>query len=129
MRPIDCARIGVLACALAGAGAMAQQHDDSAVAPAVAQKQQQEIRQGDPARWYKQDGTADAALRTKQKEIKAAYDEAKRACIGEPKAERAGCLKDARTTFDQDMANARGLVDSAPHGQVTSTVTQTTPGQ
>jgi hypothetical protein len=124
MRPIDCARIGVLACALAGAGAaaMAQQHGDSAVAPAVARKQQQEIQQGDPGRWYKVDSTTDAALRTKQKEIKAAYDEAKRACAGEPKGERAGCLKDARTTYDQDMANARGLVDSAPQGHTTATV-------
>jgi hypothetical protein len=129
MRPIDCARIGVLACALAGAAAMAQQHGDSAVAPAVAQKQQQEIQQGDPGRWYKVDSTSDAALRTKQKEIKAAYDEAKRACSGEPKGERAGCLKDARTTYDQDMANARTLVDSAPQGAVSSTVRQSTPGQ
>ncbi|GAB3420996.1 hypothetical protein NX774_10140 [Massilia agilis] len=104
MRPMDVARAVALAGALgAFALAQAQQMDDSTVAPAVAQKQKQEIAKGDPSRWYT---PADEA-RNKEKEIGAAYAEAKAACREAPKDQRAACLKDARTTYEQDMADAR----------------------
>lgn len=106
MRPMDVARAVALAGALgAFALAQAQQMDDSTVAPAVAQKQKQEIAKGDPSRWY----TPADEVRNKEKEIGAAYVEAKAACREAPKDQRAACLKDARTTYEQDMANARKL--------------------
>jgi hypothetical protein len=115
MRSITIARIGVLACALAaGAAATAQQFDDSTVAPAVAQKQQQEIRNGGPARWSKPDNTMQARLANLHKEIGAAYAEAKRACAEQSKGERSACLADARTTYRNDMASARDLATAPP---------------
>lgn len=74
--------------------------------PANAKLQQQEIAQGDPARWYKDDATAAEQLRTLRKEIGAALQEANVACKQGPASERAQCLKDARATYQQDMANA-----------------------
>lgn len=64
---------------------------------------------GDPARWYQEDSTAQAQLRTLRKEIAAALAEAKKACRLEPSATRATCLKDAQDTYRQDMANAEKL--------------------
>jgi hypothetical protein len=116
MRSITIARIGVLACAFAaGAAATAQQQfDDSTVAPAVAQKQKQEIRNGDPARWHQPGQSMQARLQNLHKEIGAAYDEAKRACAEQPKVERSSCLADARTTYRNDMASARDLATAPP---------------
>jgi hypothetical protein len=120
MRPINIACIGALACALAAGSAAAQERqDDTAVAPAVAQQQKQEIKQGDPSRWYQQPGTQDGRLRNLQKEIGAAWAEARKACGEQPKEQRAGCLKEARATYDQDMANARTTVNNPPQPQVT----------
>jgi hypothetical protein len=126
MRPIDLARTGALACVLAAcACATAQERlDDSAVSPVVAQQQKQEIKQGDPARWYKQPATQDGRLRNLQKEIGAAYAEAKKACAEQPKDQRASCLKDARGTYEQDMANARTTVNNPPQPEVTTTQNQ-----
>jgi len=64
---------------------------------------------GDPQRWYQEDSTAQAQLRTLRKEITAALAEAKKACRLEPSAARATCLKDAQDTYRQDMANAEKL--------------------
>ncbi|MDN2712612.1 hypothetical protein O0880_24650 [Janthinobacterium sp. SUN118] len=64
---------------------------------------------GDPARWYQEDSTAQAQLRTLRKEIAAALAEAKKACRLEPSATRTACLKDAQDTYRQDMANAEKL--------------------
>ena len=64
---------------------------------------------GDPQRWYQEDSTAQAQLRTLRKEIAAALAEAKKACRSEPSATRASCLKDAQETYRQDMANAEKL--------------------
>jgi hypothetical protein len=91
------------ACGLAGA----QASNDAMVAPAAASKQAQEIARGDPARWYREDATAQQQWRTRQKEIGAALDEAKRACRQEPAAQRASCLKAAQDTYKEDMASAR----------------------
>jgi hypothetical protein len=91
------------ACALAGA----QTSNDALVAPAAASKQAQEIAGGDPARWYREDATAQQQAKTRQKEIGAAFDEAKRACRQEAAAQRPGCLKAAQETYKEEMANAR----------------------
>jgi hypothetical protein len=126
MRSITIAGSVALACALATGAAMAQQYDDSTVAPAVAQKQKQEVRNGGPARWSKPDNTMQARLANLHKEIGAAYDEAKRACSTQPKAERSACLADARTTYRNDMANVRDLATAPPPqvGATESSVTQ-----
>jgi hypothetical protein len=78
--------------------------------PANAALQKQEIAKGDPARWYKEDKTSDARLQTLRKEIAAAFQEASIACKQGPSEERASCLKDARGTYQQDMANAKQIV-------------------
>lgn len=85
---------------------------DAVVAPAAANKQAREIAQGDPARWYREDATRQARLRTLQKEIGAALQEAQNACKKRPAAERSACMKEARATWQQDMAQARSQVDS-----------------
>ena len=68
---------------------------------------------GDPQRWYQEDTTPQAQLRTLRKEIAAALAEAKKACRLEPSATRASCLKDAQDTYRQDMANAEKLREAA----------------
>lgn len=68
---------------------------------------------GDPQRWYQEDSTVQAQLRTLRKEIAAALAEAKKACRSEPSATRATCLKDAQDTYRQDMANAEKLRETA----------------
>jgi hypothetical protein len=119
-----CALAGALAALFAGQ-AQAQTHDDSTVGKAVATKQAGEIQRGDPARWYRDDASRQARLRTLQKEIGAAYQEAKNACRGSAASERGACLKEARATYEQDMKNAPAQLDAAPEGAVQSTV-QTT---
>lgn len=126
MRPSHFARIGAFACALAAcAVASAQTMNDSTVSPAVAKKQKQEIKKGDPARWYKPDNTKDAQMRNKEKDIAAALREEQAACRKMSKSQRAKCQKDARLTYEHDMSNVRGLVASAPVGGVTTRTTIT----
>ncbi|OON63623.1 hypothetical protein B0920_09760 [Massilia sp. KIM] len=84
---------------------------DAVVEPAAASKQAREIAQGDPARWYREDATRQARMRTLQKEIGAAFQEAQNACKKRPAAERSACMKEARATWQQDMAQARAQVD------------------
>jgi hypothetical protein len=105
-----------LACALCSASlaAHAQASGDHAVAPAVAHKQAAEIARGDPARWYKADSTDAARMRTLKKEIAAAYTEARHACQRSPAARRASCLKEARSTWQHDLANAPAQLAAAP---------------
>ena len=99
----------LMACLLAGACGMAaaQASNDAMVTPAAASKQAREIARGDPARWYREDATAQQQWRTRQKEIGAALDEAKRACGQGPAAERSGCVKAAQETYKEEMAAAR----------------------
>jgi len=117
----------LLAALLASAGALAQAqpqaHDDSTVDKAVKVKQAGEIRSGDPSRWHKDDPTRQARLKTLQKEIGAAYAEAKNACRESAAAERPACLKEARATYEQDMKNAPAQLDAAPEGSVQTTRT------
>ncbi len=103
----------------------AQAHDDSTVDEAVAVKQAGEIRRGDPSRWYRDDDSRQARLRTLHKEIGAAYEEAKNACRDTAAAGRGACLKEARTNYAQEMKNAPAQLDAAPEGSVQTTV-QTT---
>jgi hypothetical protein len=123
-------------CALALAGLLAatgavqaqsQAEGDKTVDQAVKTKQAQEIRRGDPARWSQDDPNRQARLRTLQKEIGAAYEEAKKACKTAGTAERSSCLKEARATYEQEMKNAPAQLDAAPGGSVQTTV-QTTVG-
>ncbi len=64
---------------------------------------------GDPARWYVEDVTPEAQLRTLKKEIGAAFGEAKRECKRMPGAQQASCLQEARATYLHDLAGARLL--------------------
>jgi hypothetical protein len=102
--------------ALAFAGAahaqVTPESTDSNVPPATAQKQAREIAQGDPARWFREDATAAQRLRTLQKEIAAGLQEAEGACRKMAAGERAGCMKEARATYQQEMAGARSQVSA-----------------
>lgn len=67
-----------------------------------------------------------AGLKTLQKEIGAAYDEAKRACAKRPASERTACLQKARQTWQDDMKAAPAQVQAAGGmGSVTTTRTTT----
>ncbi|HZV65418.1 MAG TPA: hypothetical protein VFG03_10990 [Telluria sp.] len=102
-------RAALAAGVLLAATASAQdQTSDRDVPPAAARKQAAEIAHGDPARWYREDRTTAAHLRTLQKEIGAAQAEQLAACRSLPAGERGPCVKDARATYRQDMAAARG---------------------
>lgn len=79
--------------------------------PAVAQQQKKEIAHGDPGRWYSHDSTAADQLRTVRKEIAAALQEATQACKRQPAAERNACMKEARSTYQHDMVNAKAIRD------------------
>lgn len=72
------------------------------------------------------DAGQQAALKTLQKEIGAAYDEARRACAKGPAGERGACLQGARRTWQDDMKNAPAQVQAAKGmGSVTTTTTTT----
>ena len=94
--------VGVMmACA-----ALAAQAQSKTTPPENIQLQKQEIAKGDPSRWYQDDGTAGEQLRTLRKEIGAALAEANIACKKGPASERDACMREARSTYKQDMANA-----------------------
>jgi hypothetical protein len=97
----------LLGAALACGSAAAQEAQAPLTPPAVAAHQQAELAKGDPHRWYQDDATLQARLANLRKEIGAAYAEAKIACQQGPASERAACLKDARRTYQHDLANAR----------------------
>jgi len=66
------------------------------------------------------------ALKTLQKEIGAAYEEARRACAKGPAGERSTCLQQARRTWQEDMKNAPAQVQAAREmGSITATTTTT----
>jgi hypothetical protein len=110
----------VMACLLAGAGGMAgaqtsnNASNDAMVTPAAASKQAREIARGDPARWYREDATAQQQWRTRQKEIGAALDEAKRACGQGPAAERSECVRAAQATYREELSAARAEAGAQP---------------
>ena len=96
-------------CLLAGAAACAgaQTGGDATVSPPAASKQAREIARGDPLRWHLEDTTEAQRIRTRQKEIGAALNEAKNACRQGPAAERQACLKAAQATWQEEMALLR----------------------
>lgn len=131
-QPFHSLRAAALACALCSAslGAFGQASGDQTVAPAVAHKQKAEIAKGDPARWYRADRTNSARMRTLQKEIAAAYSEAKTGCNKGAKSSRSSCLKDARITWQRDMKNAPAQLAAAPNAEtLTRIVTTMEPAQ
>lgn len=83
--------------------------------PEVAAHQRQELKRGDPARWYKADRTTAAQLRTLRKEISAAYAEAKTGCRKMSTDERNDCMKEARDNYTADLGNLRELHYAANH--------------
>ena len=97
----------IIAAALAGAALAAQASNTTP--PQNAQLQKSEIAKGDPARWYQDDTSPAAQLRTLRKEISAALAEANLACKQGPAAERRSCLKEAQATYRQDMAKAEQI--------------------
>jgi uncharacterized protein YdbL (DUF1318 family) len=77
--------------------------------PDVARQQKQELRHGDPARWYKADTTQKAEMATLRKEINAALQEALQACKQADADMRRDCVREARATYQDDMANLREI--------------------
>jgi len=75
--------------------------------PETLRQQKAEIARGDPQRWFAEDTTAAARLKTIQKEIAAGLQESLGACKGVPVAERSACTKEARSIYQQEMAGAR----------------------
>ena len=114
MRTLSTVLRAACACLLGStllAHAQTQTSSDALVEPAAASKQAREIAQGDPARWYREDATSQDRLRTLQKEIGAALQEARNACKKAPAAERKACMQEARATYQRDMAQAKARVD------------------
>lgn len=93
----------------------------AAAGSALAQSQTAK-KPGDPARWYTKQQTST----TLKKEINAAYAEQKSACNRGAKSERAGCLADARKTYQDDMKNLTQLAQNTPAGGVSERVVTTT---
>jgi hypothetical protein len=62
---------------------------------------------GDLARWYQEDTTPRTRLQTLKKEAGAAYQEALADCKKAERAARVACMREARTMFEQDLADAR----------------------
>lgn len=77
--------------------------------PDIARQQQQEIKRGDPPRWHRADRTKKAELATLRKEINAALREALQACKQEGADARSECVREARATYQEDMANIRAI--------------------
>jgi hypothetical protein len=102
------------ACALlVAAAAQAQiptESTDSNVPPATAHKQAVEIARGDPSRWFREDASAAARLRTLQKEIGAGLQESQGACRKLRATERGACMSEARSIYQREMAGARAQV-------------------
>ncbi|WP_342117459.1 hypothetical protein [Pseudoduganella sp. OTU4001] len=95
--------IGALALAVCGlAGAQV-------TPPEIARQQQQEIKRGDPPRWTRPDRTEAAQLATLRKEINAALREALEACKQQGAGAGSDCVKEARATHHDDMANLRQI--------------------
>lgn len=102
--------LGAAAFLLAIGAAYAQDSSDQNVPAATARQQAAEIARGDPARWFREDRSARERLRTLHKEIGAALQESQGNCKRQATAERAACLKEARATYQQEMAGAKAQV-------------------
>ncbi len=94
------------------AQAQTQVSTDANVPPATARQQAAEIARGDPARWHQEDTSVAARLRTIRKETAAALQENLGVCKSAPAADRANCIKEARATYQLEMAGARARAAS-----------------
>lgn len=63
-------------------------------------------QQGDPARWYQEEMTPMAYFKTLKKEAEAVYQESSIACKKMGKSQAGPCLRAAKETLQQDMADA-----------------------
>ena len=98
------------ACAmLLSLSAQAQQavSSDANVPAATVRKQAAEVAQGGPARWSIPDATVQARMRTIRKEAGAGLQENLGNCRKEAPADRAACNREARATYQEEMAGAR----------------------
>jgi len=75
--------------------------------PEIARQQAQEIKRGDPPRWYRQDRSTAAQMATLRKEINAALREALEAC--KQSGNDSDCVRAARAIHRDDMANLRQI--------------------
>lgn len=80
-----------------------------------------------PTQWNKGDHTQQQRTAILKKEINAAYAEQQSACKRQSSANRAGCMKSARTTYQHDLANVQNLVSNAPQSEVVERVVSVTP--
>lgn len=96
-----------------GQPAQARQSGDQNVPPATAHQQAAEIARGDPARWHQEDTNMAARLKTIRKEIAAGLQENLGACKALPAAERGGCVREARATYQLEMAGAKAKAAAA----------------
>jgi len=100
----------LLAC---GAGQAQMQDRDQTPSSTVPQNADAGPRATDPQRWYVDDATRQEQLRTLRKEIGAALQEAQKQCQAMAAADRDGCMKDARSTYQHDMSNVEQLREAA----------------
>ena len=77
--------------------------DQNTPAP-IARQQQAEIARGDPSRWHQEDLTLQQRMRTMRKDIAAGLQENLGACKSQPAAERSACMREARATYNKEMA-------------------------
>ena len=61
-----------------------------------------------------------AQMRTLQKELGAALQEARNACKKAPAAERNACLAEARATYQRDLAQARAQLSGQANAQAST---------
>jgi hypothetical protein len=87
-----------LTCLSAAAQSTPTTGGDANVSQVAARQQAQEIANGDPARWYRND----SEQQTLRKELRAA--------LQQPAADRKACVAEARATFQRDS----GLLTKAP---------------
>jgi hypothetical protein len=98
--------------ATGAAAAAPYQSSDQNVPRSTARKQAAEIATGDPSRWTQEDRDAAARLKTLRKETAAALQESLGNCRKLAQAERAACVKEARATYQQEMAALRNRLAS-----------------
>lgn len=65
----------------------------------------------------REDVTPQQKYRTAIREAGGAYKEAQRDCAGMGAMERRTCLREAKSTYERDMAEARTLLRGAPAGR------------
>jgi hypothetical protein len=89
------------------AGAQVADGGDDNVDPALARHQAEELAKGDPARWFQEDTTPEAKLRTGSKEAAAALRENQADCRKLTARDRRDCMLQAQQTYREEMQRAR----------------------